>query len=77
MNCYECSQGGIATEAIGLCHHCSVGLCGEHATMVPDPVTVMYPVAKTVVLPRKARVLLCAVCKAALEQSTVAASHPS
>jgi hypothetical protein len=77
MNCYECSQGGIATEAVGSCHHCSVGLCGEHANMVADPVTVMYPVAKTLVLPRKARVLLCEVCKAALEQSTVAGSQSS
>ena len=68
MHCYECSQAGIARDAIGLCHHCSAGLCSEHACTVADPVIVSYPIAKTVVLPNEARLLLCRTCKAALEQ---------
>ena len=68
MNCYECFQNGTAREAVGLCHHCSAGLCAEHACAVADPILVSYPVATTRTLPKAARILLCPICKAALEQ---------
>ena len=72
MYCYECSQAGTRGEAIGICHHCSVGLCQQHALMVTDPVTMTALINRTVVLPMKARLLLCRTCLAALEQERAA-----
>lgn len=71
MLCYECWQVGKNREAVGLCHHCSAGLCIEHACVVNDPVTTTHAVFQTVVLPRKARELLCATCCGALHQAGV------
>jgi hypothetical protein len=71
MCCYECSQAGDRQEAVGLCHHCSVGLCPHHALMITDPVTMTALINRTVVLPKKARLLLCTTCLAALQQERV------
>ena len=68
MLCYECWKAGRSREAVGLCHNCSAGLCADHACVIADPVTATRPVFKTVVLPQKARQLLCARCLRALEQ---------
>ena len=68
MQCYECSQAGAAKQAVGICHHCSVGLCGDHARIEIDPVTTLAPVFQTQVLPKKARLLLCETCQVALAQ---------
>ena len=68
MHCYECSQIGVAKEAIGICHHCSLGLCVDHARIETDPITTMVYVFQTQVLPKKARLLLCETCKEALAQ---------
>ena len=40
----------------------------EHICVIDDPVTGGVPLVRTVVLPKKARLLLCGTCKAALEQ---------
>lgn len=40
----------------------------DHASIVADPVTTSDPISKTVVLPKKARMLLCDTCLAAWEQ---------
>jgi len=69
MLCYECSKAGRSREAVGLCHHCSAALCADHASIVADPVTTTYPLLKTVVLPKKARLFLCGTCLGALQQS--------
>lgn len=69
MHCYECLQAGETRDAVGLCHHCSAALCAEHICVVDDPVTAIEPLARTVILPKKARLLLCGTCKAALQQS--------
>jgi len=68
MHCYQCLQAGEKHDAVGLCHHCSAALCEQHICEVDDPVTDNYPMLRTVVLPKKARLLLCSRCKAALEQ---------
>ena len=68
MLCYECLQNNVTREAVGLCHHCSAALCAEHICAVDDPVTAILPLMRTVVLPKKARLLLCRTCKAALQQ---------
>ena len=68
MLCYECSKAERNREAVGLCHNCSAGLCADHACVIAGPVTAMRPVFKTVVLPLKARQLLCTRCLGALEQ---------
>lgn len=69
MVCFDCARLGESREAVGLCHHCSAALCAEHARTVDDPVTATYTVCKTVVLPKRARLILCDLCRAALEQS--------
>ncbi len=68
MECYQCIQAGITREAAGLCHHCCAALCQEHICVVEDPITLSYVMAPSVVLPKRARILLCSTCKAALEQ---------
>ncbi len=68
MHCYECLRGGVTRDSVGLCHHCSAALCEGHIFAVDDPVTTGALVNRTVILPKKARVLLCRTCKEALEQ---------
>ena len=68
MLCYECSKTGRSEEAVGLCHNCSAGLCSHHACVTALPVTTTYPLCKTVVLPQRARRLLCETCLRALQQ---------
>ena len=72
MLCYECSQAGTRKEAIGVCHHCSFGLCQEHSAMIADQVTMTALINRTVVLPKKARLLLCSICLTALQQERIA-----
>ncbi len=69
MICFECAVAGSSRDAVALCHHCSAALCLDHARRVDDPVTVLHAVCKPVVLPKHARLILCATCQAALEQS--------
>jgi hypothetical protein len=68
MRCYDCTVNGDHNEAIGVCHHCSVGLCETHGTVVPDAILAHEPIAKTVVLPKRARAFLCGTCLEALQQ---------
>lgn len=72
MHYYECFETGVDKDAVGLCHHCSAALCADHAFVVSDPVTAVYPVVKTVVLPKRARLVLCSTCKEAIEQRRLA-----
>ena len=73
MRCYECSTGKTSEvrDAVGICHHCSAGLCAEHALMIEDPVITHVAIGKEVILPKVARLLLCRTCKTALEQQPV------
>lgn len=68
MECYQCLQAGVSREAAGLCHHCSAALCAEHIRVVEDPVTLTCILRESTDLPRRGRILLCEICKAALEQ---------
>ena len=67
MNCYECRRQSSDRSAIGTCKHCGVALCAEHAHVIVDPI-ISHPMIRTVVLPKQARLLLCATCREALEQ---------
>jgi hypothetical protein len=69
MRCFECKQAGKISDAVGLCHHCSVALCPDHAVMTSEPVLGHAPILKEVTLPKNARMLLCSTCKAAMAQS--------
>jgi hypothetical protein len=71
MKCLDCGRKGNATEAIGICHHCSAGVCDTHGTLVSDPVTVPAVVMGRRVLPQRARLLFCNHCLAALRQHGV------
>jgi hypothetical protein len=70
MICYECERSGLRRDAVALCHHCSAGLCSEHAAGISDPITEQYHILSVVVLPLQARLFLCVTCKQALEQTT-------
>jgi hypothetical protein len=63
MLCYECSILGERRDAIGTCHYCSIGVCGEHSQLVAVPITTEAPIVKEIVLPRRARHLFCQVCR--------------
>jgi hypothetical protein len=77
MRCYDCHMAGRKADAIGVCHHCSVGLCMDHGTVVIDPILMQEPVMKTVALPKKARELLCQTCLEALRQrQALVEEHP-
>ena len=30
MNCFECAKANDTVPAVGICHHCNVGLCLDH-----------------------------------------------
>jgi len=68
MHCYECSQASEVRDAVALCHHCSAALCADHNCAVVDPMIAQAPLSKEVILPKRARLLLCPTCKAAVEQ---------
>lgn len=68
MECYQCLIAGMTREAAGLCHHCSAALCVDHIFVVEDPITLTHIMSPSITLPKKARLLLCPTCKAALEQ---------
>ncbi len=68
MECYPCSQAGVIRQANGICHHCSAALCKDHICEVEDPITVKHVMTPNLMLPKKARILLCETCKAALDQ---------
>ena len=74
MLCYECAMKGVRRDAVGTCHHCSAGLCEEHARMEESSVKAVrhnktfVNVSGEVELARPARELLCSVCQGALHQ---------
>ena len=68
MQCYECSEAGKVQDAVALCHHCSAALCADHASIIADPMMAKAPLWKEVILPKRARIILCPTCKAAVEQ---------
>ena len=67
MQCFDCPQGRSG-EVIGLCHHCSAALCREHGVSLPEDLYASEAVARSVALPRRARLILCRICEAAFEQ---------
>lgn len=71
MGCYECCLKNDHREAVGICHHCSIGLCVSHGTLVADPILVNVPLNRSVALPKKAREFLCGTCLEALRQRDV------
>lgn len=68
MNCHDCYIQGRDAEAVGICHHCSVGLCQHHGVLLADPVFVQEAITKTTALPKQARQFLCQTCLDALRQ---------
>lgn len=71
MCCYDCSKAGQRQDAVGICHHCSAGICKEHVAIVDDPVTMTVLVERKIILRLKARLLFCKTCLKALQQEHV------
>ncbi len=36
MNCFECAKVNDTVSAVGVCHHCGVGLCLDHLVEARD-----------------------------------------
>ena len=68
MHCLECAQRNEMRPAVALCHHCSAGLCLEHAVILTQPVLRHVPVCKMEEAEIPARLVLCEICQAALKQ---------
>lgn len=68
MNCMECAQSGVARAAVALCHSCSAALCLDHAVVVQRKLDRHTQLFQIETLPLPVRAVLCASCKAALEQ---------
>lgn len=68
MECYQCLQDGIQRDAVGLCHHCSAALCSDHIFAVEEPLMLKHLMVPSTIFPKKARLMLCSTCKAALDQ---------
>ncbi|MCP5111478.1 MAG: DUF2180 family protein [bacterium] len=72
MLCYECSLSDTRVEAVGVCQHCSAGLCAAHSHVELETVKltranpVYGTVRETVALPVPARRFLCEICWRAL-----------
>lgn len=64
MNCYDCHLAGRTSTAIGLCHECGAGLCGEHVRVSRD---IVHGNASPglVTRPTRARTLACPMCHGA------------
>ena len=69
MHCFDCGTSGMQTFAVGFCHHCGAAICPAHATVASIPIEMQVPIAKTVHLPKRGRMLLCPVCTDALAQT--------
>lgn len=69
MECFDCRNSGARTEAVGFCHHCGAAICPTHTTVASIPIEIQAPIAKSVELPKRARMLLCPVCVEALAQN--------
>ena len=72
MHCLDCNKSGTQTPAVGFCHYCGAAICPAHATVATIPIEIQTPIAKTVDLPKRGRMLLCPVCTEALVQT-----HPN
>ncbi|MBL8239977.1 MAG: DUF2180 family protein [Bryobacterales bacterium] len=68
MKCFDCHQLGKVSEAIGICHHCSVAVCPDHGTVFTHPLPVAEPAAKAATLPSHYRSLLCPDCFSAIKE---------
>ena len=36
MNCFECAKVNVTVAAVGVCHHCGIGLCLDHLAEASD-----------------------------------------
>ena len=36
MNCFECAMVHDTVPAVGICHHCGVGICLDHLVLARD-----------------------------------------
>ena len=74
MLCYDCKLSHSSREAIGICSHCGGAVCDEHAFVESEPLIATWgnktfpSVRGTYQLPRKARRVLCRICRDGLTQ---------
>ncbi|MCK7622385.1 DUF2180 family protein [Streptomyces sp. RS10V-4] len=71
MKCFDCARADEAVDAVGICHHCGVGVCLRHCHVGLEPGHRLSGVGQST-LARPARVLVCLTCHSALVPSYAA-----
>ncbi|MDQ8703984.1 DUF2180 family protein [Streptomyces sp. LHD-70] len=66
MNCYECVNQGLTSDAVAVCRLCGAAVCTAHVRTEPLQIREAANPGK-VVHDRPARQLTCVVCSAAEE----------
>ena len=64
MNCFDCADFGITSEAVAVCADCGAGLCVDHARVAPRWLT-RTTLTCTVAVEPAARTIYCGTCHAA------------
>ena len=69
MQCLDCAMKAVGRDPIGVCAHCGVGVCGDHAITSAPWLTRVGALKRQDRVDPPARRLLCPTCAAA-EQAT-------
>ncbi|WP_081978402.1 DUF2180 family protein [Cellulomonas carbonis] len=63
MNCFDCSQDGTTTPAVGVCSHCGAALCTGHVTACSKEVRHENGLGSPTVADPAGRALCCTTCR--------------
>ena len=73
MNRYDCTQNGLDTLAVAVCHDCGAGLCPDHTAVSQHTLTVVRATSWQTPVEAPQRRIRCHTCPAAV----IAANEPS
>ncbi|WP_107068068.1 DUF2180 family protein [Streptomyces sp. CT34] len=65
MKCFDCAWAEEVVDAVGVCHHCGVGVCMRHCHVALEPGHHLAGVGQST-LSRPARELTCLTCHFAM-----------
>ncbi|MYT28555.1 DUF2180 family protein [Streptomyces sp. SID8354] len=65
MKCFDCAWAEQVVDAVGVCHHCGVGVCLRHCHVALEPGHRIAGVGQST-LSRPARELTCLTCHFAM-----------
>jgi hypothetical protein len=71
VNCIDSDIADQHQPAVGTCHHCGCGVCGDHAVLISYRISYRLmrtePIGRKVPVDPPARRLLCLTCAAAID----------